>query len=137
MLRVVLDPNVLVSALISPAGVPARVIEAVLDGDIDHVASLRWLSEADGLAERPRFRRWFTREDAEALIERLWVIAEIAPDRSDTESFTRDPNDDYLVALARDAGCDLIVSGDADLLVFDGPPEVLTPRQLLDRFSGS
>lgn len=75
VLRVVLDPNVLVSALISPAGVPAQVIEAVLDGDIDHVASLRWLSEADGLAEAPRFRRWFTQEDAEALIERLWVIA--------------------------------------------------------------
>jgi putative PIN family toxin of toxin-antitoxin system len=133
VLRVVLDPNVLVSALISPAGVPAQVIEAVLDGDIDHVASLRWLSEADGLAGRPRFRRWFGREDAEALIERLWVIAEIAPDPLGTEALTRDPNDDYLVALARDCGCDLIVSGDADLVMLEGPLEVLTPRQLLDR----
>jgi uncharacterized protein len=137
VLRVVLDPNVLVSALISPAGVPARMIETVLDGEIDHVASLRWLSEADGLAERPRFRRWFTREDAEALIERLWVIAEIGPDPSGTGALTRDPNDDYLVTLARDSGCDLIISGDADLLVFGGPPEVLTPRQLLDRHHGS
>lgn len=137
MLRVVLDPNVLVSALISPAGAPAQVIEAVLDGDVDHVASLQWLSEADGLAERPRFRRWFTREDAEALIERLWVIADIAPDPPEPEALTRDPNDDYLVALAREAGCDLIVSGDADLLTFYGPPEILSPRQLLDRRSGS
>lgn len=72
MRRVVLDPNVLVSALISPAGVPAQVIEAVLDGDVAHIASLRWLSEADDLSARPRFRRWFTQDDADALIERLW-----------------------------------------------------------------
>jgi putative PIN family toxin of toxin-antitoxin system len=128
VLRVVLDPNVLVSALISPAGGSSiQVIEEVLDGDIDHVASLRWLSEADGLAGRPRLRRWFTDEDAEALVERLWVIAEIAPTTPDTAASARDPNDDHLVALGREAGCDLIVSGDADLLVCDGPPQVLAP----------
>jgi uncharacterized protein len=137
VLRVVVDPNVLVSALISPAGVPAQIVEAVLDGEIDHVTSLRWLSEANGLAVRPRFRRWFTREDAEALIERLWVVAEVARDRAEAEALTRDPDDDYLVALAREAGCDLIVSGDADLLAFGGPPDVLAPRQLLDRLTGS
>lgn len=137
MLRVVLDPNVLVSALISPAGVPAQVIEAVLDGDVEHVASLRWLSEVGGLAERPRFRRWFTQEDAEALVERLWVVADVAVDREEAEALTRDPDDDYLVSLARDTGCDLIVSGDADLLAFGGPPEVVTPRQLLARHTGA
>lgn len=70
MLRVVLDPNVVVSALISPAGVPARVIEAVLDGDLDHIASLRWLSEADGLAEALASGVG-SAEDVEALIERM------------------------------------------------------------------
>lgn len=137
MLRVVLDPNVLVSALISPAGVPARVVGAVLDGDIDHVASLRWLSEADGLAGRPRLRRWFAQQEAEALIERLWIIARIEPDLPAVASLTRDPGDDYLVVLARESACDAIVSGDSDLLIFGGPPEVLTPRQLLDRHEGA
>jgi uncharacterized protein len=113
------------------------VIEAVLDGDVDHVTSLRWLSEADGLAVRPRFRRWFAQESAAALIERLWVIAHIAPDAASAEALTRDPDDDYLVALARESGCDAIVSGDRDMLVFKGPPEVLTPRQLLDRLPTS
>jgi putative PIN family toxin of toxin-antitoxin system len=133
--RVVLDPNVLVSALISPAGVPAQVIEAVLDGEIAHVASLRWLSEADDLAARPRFRRWFTEDEAETLIERLWIIAEVFPDPPSTASHTRDSGDDYLVALAVQSGCDTIVSGDSDLLAFTGPPQVLAPRQLLDRLS--
>ena len=133
MLRVVLDPNVLVSALISPAGVPARVIEAVLDADLDHVASPRWLAEADGLAARPRFRRWFSQQDAEALVERLWVIAEVVADPQDGTAYTRDPDDDYLIALARQCGCDAVVSGDRALLVLAAPPEIVTPRQLLDR----
>ena len=132
MRRVVLDPNVLVSALISPAGVPAQVIEAVLDGDLDHVASPRWLSEANDVAGRPRFRRWFAPEIGESVIERLWLIAEVVADPPDAPTRAHDPGDDYLVALAVSSGSALI-SGDSDLLAVAAPPEVLTPRQVLDR----
>lgn len=132
MRRVVLDPNVLVSALISPAGAPAQVVEAVLDGDLDHIASPRWLAEANGLAGRPRFRRWFGPEAAQILIERLSLIADIRPDPAETAVRTRDRHDDYLVALALDSGAGL-VSGDKDLHLIASPPEVLSPRQLLDR----
>jgi len=60
----------------------------------------------------------------------------IVGDPAAAKALTRDPDDDHLVALARDAGCDLIVSGDADLLTFTGPPQVLTPRQILERLTG-
>ncbi len=130
--RVVLDPNVLVSALISPTGAPAQVIDAVLDGDLDHVASPQWLSEANGIASRPRFRRWFTQATADALIERLWVIADIVPDPSGAAGRASDPHDDYLVALALVSG-DPLVTGDGGLLALAAPPRVLAPRQLLDQ----
>ena len=46
---------------------------------------------------------------------------------------TRDPDDDYLFALARDAHVDVIVSGDADLTDLDEPQtRVLTPRDFLN-----
>src|SRR5262249_39773113 len=44
----------------------------------------------------------------------------------------RDPNDDYLVALAEAADA-VIVTGDSDLLHADLPLPVTTPRELLDR----
>jgi predicted nucleic acid-binding protein len=78
-------------------------------------------------------RRWFTQEVADALIERLWVIADIVPDPPRTSAYSRDPHDDYLVALALRSG-DALISGDRDLLSLAAPPDVLTPRQLLDRF---
>ena len=94
MLRVVLDPNVLVSALISPAGVPAQLIETILEADLGLIASPKWLAEADELAARPRFRRWFAQHDAEALVEHLWVVADIVSDPAPGPSYSRDPDDD-------------------------------------------
>ncbi len=50
------------------------------------------------------------------------------PDPADFERFTRDPNDDYLVALARLHDADVIVSGDRDLLEWEEQsPPVVTP----------
>jgi predicted nucleic acid-binding protein len=44
-----------------------------------------------------------------------------------------DPDDDYLIALARVAGADYLISGDRHLLDLTDPdPPVLTPRQFLD-----
>jgi predicted nucleic acid-binding protein len=46
---------------------------------------------------------------------------------------TGDPEDDHPVALALEAGCDAIVSGDRHLVDFAGPPAVWPLRQLLER----
>ena len=49
----------------------------------------------------------------------------------------RDPDDDAVLALARGAQADLIVSGDQDLLVlgqFEGVP-IITPREALTRIA--
>ncbi len=40
-MRIVLDTNVLVSGLLSPAGPPAWIVEAVITGDLELVDSLR------------------------------------------------------------------------------------------------
>jgi putative PIN family toxin of toxin-antitoxin system len=48
----------------------------------------------------------------------------------------RDPNDDYLVALATAHQANVLVTGDDDLLAINPEAlkvEILTPRQLIDR----
>jgi predicted nucleic acid-binding protein len=47
-----------------------------------------------------------------------------------------DPDDDYLIALARIAKADYLVSGDRHLTAISNPiPPVLTPREFRDRLT--
>jgi putative PIN family toxin of toxin-antitoxin system len=51
-------------------------------------------------------------------------------DPVEIEATLRDPDDDYLIALARDAGAEAIVSGDGDLLNHVGlEPPAINPRE--------
>ncbi len=53
----------------------------------------------------------------------------VVDDPVDVEALLRDPDDDYLIALAREADAEMIVSGDRDLLDHVGlEPKAISPR---------
>lgn len=115
-MRVVIDPNVLVSAVITD-GVSARLIDRWLtDRSFELVACHTLFEELRDVLSRPRFRRWVSIEQATLFIDLLEAEAEDWPDPSDPPAVTDDPKDDYLVALLKDSGAHMIVSGDGDLL---------------------
>ena len=58
----------------------------------------------------------------------------LANDVAGNEPITRDPNDDYLVRLARAVGADVLVSGDRDLLEANLPDvAIVSPRTLIEQ----
>jgi hypothetical protein len=67
---------------------------------------------------RPRFRRWFTVADATAFVEALRSHGDVRDSPGPPSQAVRDPDDDYLVALAEAADA-VIVTGDDDLLGAD------------------
>jgi predicted nucleic acid-binding protein len=82
---------------------------------------------------RPRFRRWVSLDVAAQFIDGLARDAVIVADPPAQPGLTPDPDDDYLIALARPTQIDYVVSGDRHLLdLVDGVPPVLTPREFLD-----
>jgi putative PIN family toxin of toxin-antitoxin system len=129
---VVIDPNVWVSAVINPYGIPARVVEAVADGVITAVVTQHLLDELAAVLIRPKFRRWISVADAIAFVESLGGHADLRDDPGPPTTGVRDPNDDYLVALAEAADA-VIVTGDDDLLDAGLEPSAMTPAQLLAR----
>jgi putative PIN family toxin of toxin-antitoxin system len=136
--RVVLDPGVLVSGFISPAGAPARLLLEWLAGGFELVVSRKLLDELDRVLARPRFRRYATESEARAFVALLRARGIIFEDPSQVERLTRDPHDDYLIALAAAADASAIVSGDADLTELSPTPvAVLTPRAFLDKLARS
>lgn len=130
-LRVVIDPNVLVSAAIAN-GAPRRIIEFTAAGLIQMISCPRLHEELEGVLARERFLQWRAREQLDQFVADLRVLAHQSPDPADVPAATRDPNDDYLVALARAAGADVLCSGDADLADVT-VVSVRSPQALLDR----
>jgi len=136
VLRVVLDVNVVVSALLAPLGPPGRVLDAALRGRLGVVGCPRWALEVVEVAARPKFEGRLRAERQAALVA-LRAAADMRQEPAAVAAVTGDPDDDYLVALALDAGCDAIVSGDRHLLALAGPPAVWTPRELLARLGAA
>ncbi len=133
MERVVIDPAVLVGALITPEGHPATLWRAVRAEEIGIVVCPRLLAELAGVLERPKFRRYATLEEARAFVVEVARYGDPLPDPPAPPPVSRGPNDDYLVALARISEVRALVSGDHDLAEMpDADPPVLTPRQAVE-----
>lgn len=116
MRLVVLDPNVLISALIAPRGASAQVLDAWLVGVFDLAVSPKLLAELGRVLMRPKFRPYLSEEEVEAYLALLQRTALQVDDKDFTESLSPDPGDDYLVALAEGVRADCLVSGDKHLL---------------------
>lgn len=129
MIRAVVDVNVFLSALISPGGVADRLLRHTANRQFELVMSPRLVRT---VMMRPRFRQYFTVEEAERLITDLWELALRVEDAEEVPAVTRDPDDDYLVALTRSAAADVLVSGDRDLLALQADVEVISPREFVD-----
>jgi putative PIN family toxin of toxin-antitoxin system len=137
VLRVVVDPNVVVSAAISPGGVTGRLVRLGLAGQFRLVVCPMLLQEASDVLTRPKLRRFVSADAALELLADIEGAAETHPDPAVIEAIARDHDDDYLVALVADSGADRLVSGDADLLALAGhDPRILSPRRLLDELTG-
>lgn len=141
MLRAVADTNVFVSAVLTPGGTCDQLVTALLGLRWRLVASLLLLDEPTRVLLRPRLAGQIDRRGTtpavlvEArLVTQLADLAELVDDPEVRPAVTRDPDDDYLVALAEAAGVDALVAGDKDLLAAHPPTvPVLTPRAFLDQ----
>lgn len=137
-MRVILDANVFVSAAIQ-RGASHRIVAAWLAGtaDFEVVMCPELLGEVrEVLTTRPRLRKWISLQNATLFVETIEAVVDLVEDPGEVEAETRDPNDDYLIALARTHDVDVVVSGDKDLLEWNEQrPPVMTPADFEDRGS--
>ena len=126
------DPNILVSAAVKPDGVSAEVVRAAFDDVVRFVVCPRLIDEFRVALGRDRFRRYLSRDQADVLVDATEAASEVVSNPKTVQRVSVDPDDDYLIALARRERVDGIVSGDPDLTVHDGPL-ILTPRDVLHR----
>lgn len=127
-----LDPGVIVSGLLNPDGPPGRLLDAWVDGEFDLVVSPHLLEELTEVLARPKLA---SRLDSTVVSDMLRLVrgAAVVVGDGPPARVCRDPDDDYLVALALGTGS-LLVSGDKDLLsVQVEHVEVLPPVEAVVR----
>ena len=130
-MRAILDPNVLISTVLSCRGTPAQVLRAWLEGRFELVASPLLIAELERALTYPKLRELIPEASASRLVEWIGREAVIVPDpKRAPAARSEDPGDNYLVALAEQTRA-VLISGDRHLLALAGDLPVLTPRQFL------
>jgi putative PIN family toxin of toxin-antitoxin system len=131
--RIVCDVGVAISGLLSSAGAPAALLDLWRGGRFDLIVSPLWMEQFDRVVARPKIARYIGAHDARELRAAILRQAIVVDDPVAQPGLTPDPGDDYLVALARAARADVLVSGDRHLLELSDPvPPVVTPRAFVD-----
>jgi uncharacterized protein len=130
--RAVLDSNVIVSGL-GWSGAPARIVEAVLAGELMLVTSSSLLAELRRVLAYPKLAKVIL--EGERLAD-LVEMSSIVIEPVSVFDAVEDESDNRVLEAAVDGAADYIVSGDEHLLTlgaFRGipivtPSEFVTPR---------
>ncbi|MCE2516032.1 MAG: putative toxin-antitoxin system toxin component, PIN family [Acidobacteria bacterium] len=137
-MRVVLDTNILIGALVTKGTPPDRLYQAWLRNEIELVTSTAQLAELANVLARPRLHKFLDADEAEAIVENMHTRALVLAELPLVKLF-RDPKDNPILATAIAAKADFIVSGDKRHMLslgeVDGIP-VVTAREALERIIG-
>jgi uncharacterized protein len=110
-MRVVLDTNILVSAIIAPAGKPAAIMDAWLDGRFTLLTCAAHIDELHSTLQKPRVAELIKPHKAGRLVNQIKRLAEDIDPLPAVER-SPDPTDDFLLALSEAGHADYLVTGD-------------------------
>ena len=136
-MRAVVDVNVLISGVLSAKGSSAEILRASRDGVFELVVSEMLLGELQRTLAYPKLRKRIPPEKATSFTNWVRDHGSLAEDPEDPPPVgSRDPDDDYLLALAISRRA-YLVTGDQDLLVLSEELPILTPAQFVSKLRES
>ena len=132
----VVDTNILVSALLAAASLPAQLVVLWRAGRFDLLTTAEQLDELMRVTRYPKIRKRLAPAVAGRLVNDLRALA-ITLDRLCAVDASSDPDDNDLLALAAAGSADFLVTGDKhDLLglaVYEGT-KIITVRDFLTQY---
>jgi len=130
-MRVVLDTNILVSALIVPHGTPDLLYQAWRAGRFVLVTSEEQLDEFRRVTRYPKIRSYIQPALAGTMYNEIRQLA-VVIDKLPQIDILRDPADNFLLAMALAEKAHYLVSGDKrDVLKLRryGPTKIISVKQ--------
>jgi putative PIN family toxin of toxin-antitoxin system len=131
--RLVIDTNILISALLAGTSLPAHLIVLWREGRFDLLTSAEQLDELMRVTRYPKIRERLAPALAGRLINEIRDLAVLLTELP-VVTASPDPHDNYLLAMAASGSADFLVTGDKrDLLalrLFEGT-KIITVRDFL------
>jgi uncharacterized protein len=141
--RVVLDTNVLLSALVFTSGRLAQLRHLWQTQAFQPVTTRQTMQELIRVLSYPRFNLNSAKQES-LLADYLpyATVIELLKTKTMVDlPICRDPKDQMFLELAQCSGANFLVSGDEDLLILDDPAmqsfsfRILTPAHFLDQLA--
>jgi putative PIN family toxin of toxin-antitoxin system len=117
MMRCVIDTNVFVSAAVFSPSVPRHAVSKALRGGL-LLFSEYTMDELKGALFRSKFDRYVSREERILFLAQLGSVAEFVPIIQLVRE-CRDPKGDKFLDVALNGRADVIITGDADLVMLN------------------
>jgi putative PIN family toxin of toxin-antitoxin system len=134
-LKVVLDTNILVSAIAYPGSVPGRIFNAWQSGQLDVVLSRYILDEMEKVL--PKFAQVkLSASGIRDLADSFMFRAEIVEPNAVREASLRDEADAPVLETLLAAKADYLITGDKDLLALSERYPNVTPAAFWERHGG-
>ena len=135
-MRLVVDTNILVSALLSASSLPAQLIVLWRAGRFDLLTTTEQLDELMRVTRYPKIRERLAPAIGGRLVNDLRALA-ITVDRLPVVDASSDPDDNYLLATAAAGGADFLITGDKrhllGLAVYEGT-KIIAVRDFLFQY---
>lgn len=135
MIRAVLDANVVVSAILSPKGIPAKILAAWRAEKFSVVVSEAIVGEIGRVLRYPKIKRRHGWPEKQILtfLEELAHLSVFTPGNLSLSVVADDPADNRYLEAGLEGEADYLVSGDEHLLklgTYQGI-QILKPREFL------
>lgn len=137
-IKVVLDINVLVSALFFPRGKPKLIWQLVESGKIASVSCDPMLDKLLEVIIRPKFDKYaLTFAEKVGFVARVRYFSSVVKISAKLRDVTGDPEDDIVLACAVQGSAKYLITGDPHLKQLGqyGEVEIVTPNVFLQRIT--
>jgi uncharacterized protein len=128
--RIIIDTNLWISFLITKDY--TKLDKIIFSGQGILVFSKELLDEFLVVANRPKFRKYFSQTDIEDILETIEEYADFVHVKTSID-ICRDSKDNFLLSLSIDGNADFLITGDDDLLDLEsfGETKIITISNFL------
>lgn len=114
--KIILDTNLWISFLISKKY--SQLDKLIEKKRITLIFSNELLEEFIDVVSRPKFAKYFSKDDIEKILEYFDQYGELIEVKSDIK-ICRDEKDNFLLNLSTDSKAEYLITGDKDLLILE------------------